>query len=204
MRHENQPSLTGTGPSWPHWTQPLVRRLYLCSHPAQLVCAEPYWAIFRSSLRDFALQTAVTGLPHTPRFPVKFRGSRKPHAPLLKERRTRGLVQGCVQEIRHLARFFARCGIPRRYNRKFFPPNLHRLEPKVTSGPVLPCRKKKHLATYMQARKRLYLLEQKISAGGASHANRALAGSCPQFRPLARAKDSFHHYPVPHPIPVTK
>src|SRR6267154_355888 len=33
--------------------------LYLCSHPVQLVCAEPYWAMIRSSLRDFALQTAV-------------------------------------------------------------------------------------------------------------------------------------------------
>jgi len=33
---------------------------YLRSHPVQLVCAEPYWAIVRSSLRDFALQTAVT------------------------------------------------------------------------------------------------------------------------------------------------
>src|SRR5258707_12413990 len=34
--------------------------LYLRSHPVQLVCAEPYWAIIRPSLRDFALQTAVT------------------------------------------------------------------------------------------------------------------------------------------------
>src|ERR1700704_1890655 len=34
--------------------------LYLRSHPVQLVCAEPYWATIRSSLRDFALQTAVT------------------------------------------------------------------------------------------------------------------------------------------------
>src|SRR5712671_5823243 len=33
--------------------------LYLCSHPVQLVCAEPYWAIIRPSLRDFTLQTAV-------------------------------------------------------------------------------------------------------------------------------------------------
>jgi hypothetical protein len=33
--------------------------LYLRSHPVKLVCAEPYWAIIRSSLRDFALQIAV-------------------------------------------------------------------------------------------------------------------------------------------------
>ena len=35
---------------------------YLRSHPVQLVCAEPYWAIIRSSLRDFALQTTVTNV----------------------------------------------------------------------------------------------------------------------------------------------
>src|SRR5258708_38737344 len=33
--------------------------LYLLSNSMQLVCAEPYWANIRSSLRDFALQTAV-------------------------------------------------------------------------------------------------------------------------------------------------
>src|SRR6266571_2352326 len=46
---------------WSSW--PIVpstgSALYLRSHPVQLVCAEPYWAIIRSSLRDFALQTAV-------------------------------------------------------------------------------------------------------------------------------------------------
>src|SRR6266700_3306695 len=46
---------------WSSW--PIVpstgSALDLRSHPVQLVCAEPYWAIFRSSLRDFALQTAV-------------------------------------------------------------------------------------------------------------------------------------------------
>jgi hypothetical protein len=49
---------------WSSW--PIVpstgSALYLRSHPAQLVCAEPYWAIIRSSLRDFALQTAVTNV----------------------------------------------------------------------------------------------------------------------------------------------
>ena len=57
IRQENQPSLTGlvllgivpsTGSA-----------LYLRFHSVQLVCAEPYWAIIRSSLRDFTLQTAV-------------------------------------------------------------------------------------------------------------------------------------------------
>src|SRR5216683_4381984 len=46
---------------WSSW--PIVpstgSALYLRSRPVQLVCAEPYWAIIRSSLRDFALQTAV-------------------------------------------------------------------------------------------------------------------------------------------------
>src|SRR5882724_4702267 len=46
---------------WSYW--PIVpstgSALYLRSHPVQLVCAEPYWAIIRSSLRDFTLQTAV-------------------------------------------------------------------------------------------------------------------------------------------------
>src|SRR6267154_5916069 len=47
---------------WSSW--PIVpstgSALYLCSHPVQLVCAEPYRAIIRSSLRDFALQAAMT------------------------------------------------------------------------------------------------------------------------------------------------
>jgi hypothetical protein len=45
-------------------------------------------------------------VPHIPRFPVKLRGFRTPHAPFLKERRTRGLVQGCVQEIRGISLVF--------------------------------------------------------------------------------------------------
>ena len=57
MRQENQPSLTGlvllgivpsTGSA-----------LYLRFHSVQLECAEPCWAIIRSSLRDFTQQTAV-------------------------------------------------------------------------------------------------------------------------------------------------
>jgi len=57
MRLENQPSLTGLvfqAHGTQHWFG-----ADLCPHPVQLVCAEPYWAIIRSSLRDFALQTAV-------------------------------------------------------------------------------------------------------------------------------------------------
>ena len=57
MRHETQPSLTGLvflAHCTQHWFGADVR-----SDPVQLVCAEPYWAIIRSSLRDFALQTAV-------------------------------------------------------------------------------------------------------------------------------------------------
>jgi len=57
MRHENQPSLTGLvflAHCTQHWFGAVP-----CSHPVQLVCAEPYWAMIRSSLQDFALQTAV-------------------------------------------------------------------------------------------------------------------------------------------------
>ena len=36
---------------------------------------------------------------HEPRFPVESRGFPALHAPFLKERRTRGPVQSCVQEI---------------------------------------------------------------------------------------------------------
>src|SRR5258708_24397000 len=47
---------------WSSW--PIVpstgSALYLRSHCVRLVCAEPYWAIIRSSLRDFVLQTAMT------------------------------------------------------------------------------------------------------------------------------------------------
>jgi hypothetical protein len=39
-------------------------------------------------------------VPHVPEFPVDANGFHKLHAPFLKERRTRGLVQGSVQEIR--------------------------------------------------------------------------------------------------------
>ncbi len=57
MRHEDQPSLTGLG------LLPIVpstgSALEFHSHLVQLVCAEPYWAIIRSSLRDFVLQRAV-------------------------------------------------------------------------------------------------------------------------------------------------
>jgi hypothetical protein len=45
------------------------------------------------------------GAPH-PRFPVEFRGFPALHAPLLKERRTRGPVQSCVQEIRGISLVF--------------------------------------------------------------------------------------------------
>jgi len=45
------------------------------------------------------------GAPH-PRFPVEFRGFPELHAPFLKERRTRGPVQCCVQEIRGISLVF--------------------------------------------------------------------------------------------------
>jgi hypothetical protein len=47
----------------------------------------------------------MPGAPH-PRFPVEFRGFPALHAPLLKERRTRGPVRGCVQEIRGISLVF--------------------------------------------------------------------------------------------------
>jgi hypothetical protein len=47
----------------------------------------------------------IPGAPHS-RFPVKCREFRELHAPFLKERRTRGLVQGCVQEIRGISLVF--------------------------------------------------------------------------------------------------
>jgi hypothetical protein len=37
---------------------------------------------------------------HGPEFPVGFNGFHKLHAPFLKERRTRGRIQGSLQEIR--------------------------------------------------------------------------------------------------------
>jgi hypothetical protein len=45
------------------------------------------------------------GAPH-PRFPVEFRGFPELHAPFLKERRTRGPFQSCVQEIRGISLVF--------------------------------------------------------------------------------------------------
>ena len=39
-------------------------------------------------------------VPHGPEFPVESNGFHKLHAPFLKERRTRGLVQGSLQKIR--------------------------------------------------------------------------------------------------------
>jgi hypothetical protein len=49
-------------------------------------------------------------VPHTPEFPGKLVGSRELHAPFLNERRTRGSVQGSVQEIRVSGPILARCG----------------------------------------------------------------------------------------------
>src|SRR5271156_2054775 len=43
--------------------------------------------------------------PH-PRFPAEFRGFPELPAPFLKERRTRGPVQSCVQEIRGISLVF--------------------------------------------------------------------------------------------------
>ena len=39
-------------------------------------------------------------VPHGLEFPVAFNGFHKLHAPFVKERRTRGLVRGSLQEIR--------------------------------------------------------------------------------------------------------
>src|SRR5882672_1884933 len=39
-------------------------------------------------------------VPHGPEFPVGSNGFHKLHAPFLKERRTRGRIQGSLQEIR--------------------------------------------------------------------------------------------------------
>jgi hypothetical protein len=51
------------------------------------------------------LRNRAWGAPH-PRFPEKFSGFREPHAPFLKERRTRYLAQCCVQEIRGISLVF--------------------------------------------------------------------------------------------------
>jgi hypothetical protein len=51
----------------------------------------------------------MTGAPY-PRFPVKCRGSRELHAPFLKERRTRGRVQGGVHKIRGICPVLADVG----------------------------------------------------------------------------------------------
>jgi hypothetical protein len=45
------------------------------------------------------------GAPH-PRFPMKYCGFPELHSPFLKERRTRGPVQSCVQEIRGISLVF--------------------------------------------------------------------------------------------------
>jgi hypothetical protein len=71
------------------------------------------------------------GAPH-PRFPVEFCGFPELHAPLLKERRTRGPVPSCVQEIRGIPRFpVGFCGFP----------ELHAplLKERRTRGPVPSC-----------------------------------------------------------------
>jgi hypothetical protein len=47
-----------------------------------------------------------------PRFPVEFRGFPELHAPLLKERRTRGPLQSCVPGNSGYLPAFGRCGIP--------------------------------------------------------------------------------------------
>jgi hypothetical protein len=47
-------------------------------------------------------QPRSPGAPH-PRFPVEFRGFPELYAPFLKERRTRGPFQSCVQEIRGIS-----------------------------------------------------------------------------------------------------
>jgi hypothetical protein len=50
-------------------------------------------------------QQRLKGWPIS-RFPVKSRGFPKLHAPFLNERRARGCVQGCVQEIRGISLVF--------------------------------------------------------------------------------------------------
>jgi len=59
IRHENQPSLTGLV-FLAHGTQHWFGAVPLFSSCTAGMPAEPYWAIIRSSLRDFAIQTAVT------------------------------------------------------------------------------------------------------------------------------------------------
>ena len=56
-------------------------------------------------MTGFLYRQQRSGAPH-PRFPVKLSGFRALHAPFLKERRTRGPVQGSVQEIRGISLVF--------------------------------------------------------------------------------------------------
>ena len=56
-------------------------------------------------MTGFLYRQQRSGAPH-PRFPVKLGGFRALHAPFLKERRTRGLVHGSVQEIRGISLVF--------------------------------------------------------------------------------------------------
>ena len=81
--------------------------------------------------------------------------------------RNAGITQGTYKIQKHVGRF--------RFAVHFIP------LPTRTSAAsylwaVLPCRKM-HLATYIQTAK-VYLLEEKISAGDGFSRNRALAGSC--------------------------
>src|ERR1700736_6347189 len=63
----------------------------------------------------------ATGAPY-PRFPVKLNGFHALHAPFLKERRTRGLVQGCVQEIRGISLVFREMWDTTAFNLRTFEP----------------------------------------------------------------------------------
>ncbi len=56
-------------------------------------------------MTGFLYRQQRSGAPH-PRFPVKLGGFRALHAPFLKERRTRRLVHGSVQEIRGISLVF--------------------------------------------------------------------------------------------------
>jgi hypothetical protein len=50
--------------------------------------------------KDSDISFSLDGVPHGPEFPVGFNGFHRLHAPFLNERRTRGVFQGSVQEIR--------------------------------------------------------------------------------------------------------
>jgi hypothetical protein len=64
------------------------------------------------------------GAPY-PRFPVRFSGFRKPHAPFLKERRTRCLVQCHVQEIRGISLVFREMWDTTAFNLRTLKPYRH-------------------------------------------------------------------------------